>query len=154
MRRVGLPLAVLLVLAVSAAAADKVTVTVLAIKASDVKAPIDAKLKDLAKQLKGAVSFKSLQLLSEKSRSGPYGKKQSFSLPEKMVLTVTPLEKPEDRIRLRVLLQRPKPNAPADAKKQTVVNMKITLPSKQGFPIVGPKLSDGGRLVLVISAAE
>ena len=39
-----------------------------------------------------------------------------------------------------------------EAKKKTVLNMKVTLPRKQGFPIVGPKLADGGRLVLVVSA--
>jgi len=71
-----------------------------------------------------------------------------------MELVVTPLDKQDGRIRLQVLLLRPPAKPDPEAKKKTVLNMKVTLPRKQGFPIVGPKLGDGGRLVLVVSAEK
>jgi len=142
---------VILAFATVTAAAEKATVTVLAIQASPTKGPIDPRLKGIADKLKGVVNFQSLKLLSQQSRSGPYGRKQTFALPERMQLVVTPLEERDGRIHLSILLLRPRPNAPPTAKKQTVLNMKATLPRAQGFPIVGPALQEG-RLVLVVSA--
>jgi len=134
----------------------KAKVTVLVIRASksqsSAKKPHQGISERLAEQLKKSLDFKSLKLLSQKSRSGAYGKKQVFPLPEKMELVVTPLDKQDGRIRLQVLLLRPPAKPSPGAKKKTVLNMKVTLPRKQGFPIVGPKLGDGGRLVLVVSA--
>ena len=134
----------------------KAKVTVLVIRASKTESRTEKQhegiSEKLAEQLKKSLDFKSLKLLSQKSRSGAYGKKQVFPLPEKMELVVTPLDKQDGRIRLQVLLLRPPAKSDPEAKKKTVLNMKVTLPRKQGFPIVGPKLADGGRLVLVVSA--
>jgi len=150
-RDAGLTLAVLLTLNPGALAAEKATVTVLAIRASQTKGSIDPQLKGIADKLKGVVAFKSLKLLSRQSRSGPYGEKQTFALPEKMELVVTPLEERDGSVRLGIVLLRPRPNAPPRAEKKTVLNMKATLQRKRGFPIVGPALEEG-RLVLVVSA--
>jgi len=129
----------------------QVTVTVLAIQATEGPGRIDPQLKGLADKLKKAVPFESFRLLSRQSRRGPLGRKQVFALPEKMELVVTPLEERDGAIRLSVLLLRPRPNAPPTARKQTVLNMNVTLPRKQGFPIAGPALKEG-VLVLVVSA--
>lgn len=138
-------------LAVGAWAAEKVTVTVLAIEASQSEGPIDPRLKGIAEKLKGVVSFKSLRLISRQVRSGPYGKKQVFGLPEKMELVVTPLEERDGSIRLGLRLLRPRPQAPPTAKKETLINLKASLRPRRGLPIVGPALKEG-RLVLVVSA--
>ncbi len=147
----GLTVGLLLALAAGAAAAEKATVTVLAIQASDTEGPIDPKLKDIAEKLKGVVAFKSLKLLSQQSHTGLYNKKQTFALPEKMELAVTPLEQRDGSIRLSILLLRLRKEGSRTVKKPISPPMKVTVPRKQGFPIVGPSLKEG-RLVLVVSA--
>ena len=147
----GLRLGLLLALAVGVAAAEKATVTVLAIQATDTEGPIDPKLKDIAEKLKGVVAFKSLKLLSRQSRGGPYGEKQVFGLPEKMELVVTPLEERDGSIRLSILLLRLLQEDGRTVKKPISPPMTVTVPREQGFPIVGPSLKEG-RLVLVVSA--
>lgn len=152
-RRAGgwvLALGLLAALAAGVYAAEKVTVTVLAIEASQSKGPIDPHLKGIAEKLKGVVSFKSLRLLSREVRSGPFGEKQVFRLPERMELVVTPLEKRDGSIRSGFILLRPGRRGPAGAKKETLLNFKASLRPRRGLPIVGPALKEG-RLVLVVS---
>jgi len=136
-----------------AEAAEKAKITVLSIEATksdDGKGVIDRGLKALAEQLKKAVPYDSFHLLSQKSQSGAYGEKQTFKLPEKMELLVTPTEKTDGSIRLTVLLYGPDPKS--GKKKQILPKLSVTVQRKKGIPIAGPKLKDGGVLVIVVSA--
>lgn len=138
----------LLAIAASSQAADKVTVTVLAIQASPNKGPIDPQLKDIAGKLKGVVAFESLKLLSRRSQAGAYGQELTFSLPEKMELAATPLEERGGQVKTRCVLLRPEAGK---AEKKTLLNSTFTAPKGEGYTIVGPALAEG-RLVLVVSA--
>jgi hypothetical protein len=145
---VALALGVVLAIAASSQAADKVTVTVLAIQASPNKGPIDPQLKDIAGKLKGVVAFESLKLLSRRSQAGAYGQELTFSLPEKMELAATPLEERGGQVKTRCVLLRPEAGK---VEKKTLLNSTFTAPKGEGYTIVGPALAEG-RLVLVVSA--
>ena len=139
-----------------AEAEETVKVTVLSIKATKSdsgQGVIDRRLEAIAEQLKKlkkAVPYDSFALLGQKSLKGAYGEEQSFKLPEKLELTVTPLERKDGSLRLTVRLYGL--DARSGKKKQIMPKLNVTVKPHTGIPIAGPTFKDGSGLIMVISA--
>jgi len=131
-------------------AAQEATVTVLAIRASNEKKPIDPRLKELAAKLRKLFPYQHFELDSRQSQKGDLGKKITFRLPEKHVLKVTALEKREDgTVKVRCVLMAPDPRPTGGGKMKTISKVTVTLPRREYYPVATLKSDHGVRIILI-----
>jgi hypothetical protein len=160
-------IALALLPAMPAAAADGVTVQVTSIAASMEQTPpapvrgaseakgitVDPKLAGFGKKLRSLFAYRRYSFLGKSMSESSFGEMSSFALPERFALEVEPqrveVADGEERIEMLVtLFRRPPPRPPGDATALSGREVREATPEREVVVRTRIRLENGGTVLL------